>query len=57
MGVPACALFHKATSFDVLLPRVLAGLEIKRTDLAQMAEGGFCLNCRTCVFPKCQFGK
>jgi hypothetical protein len=28
MGVPACALFHKATSFDILLPRVLAGLEI-----------------------------
>ena len=57
MGVPACALFHKATSFDILLPRVLAGLEIKRADLAEMSEGGFCLNCRTCVFPKCQFGK
>lgn len=57
MGVPACALFHKATSFDVLLPRVLAGLEIKRIDLAEMSEGSFCLNCRTCVFPKCQFGK
>ncbi len=57
MGVPACALFHKATSFDVLLPRVLAGLEIKRTDLAQMSEGCFCLNCKVCVFPKCQFGK
>lgn len=57
MGVPACALFHKATSFDVLLPRVLAGLEIKRADLAQMSEGGFCLNCKVCVFPKCQFGK
>ncbi|MGE4264689.1 MAG: FmdE family protein [Desulfovibrio sp.] len=57
MGVPACALFHKATSFDVLLPRLLAGLEIKRADLAEMSEGNFCLNCRTCVFPKCQFGK
>ncbi|MDP2847304.1 MAG: FmdE family protein [Humidesulfovibrio sp.] len=57
MGVPACALFHKATSFDILLPRVLAGVEIKRADLAQMAEGGFCLGCKTCVFPKCPFGK
>ncbi|MBU1229218.1 MAG: trehalose-binding protein [Proteobacteria bacterium] len=57
MGVPACALFHKATSFDILLPRVLAGLEITRQDLAQMAEGGFCLDCRTCTFPKCPFGK
>jgi len=57
MGVPACALFHKTTSFDILLPRILAGLEIKRADLARMAEGGFCLNCRTCVYPKCPFGK
>lgn len=57
MGVPACALFHKATSFDILLPRVLAGVELKRADLAQMAEGGFCLNCKTCVYPKCCFGK
>ncbi|MDO9630371.1 MAG: FmdE family protein [Humidesulfovibrio sp.] len=57
MGVPACALFHKATSLDILLPRVLAGVEFTRRDLAQMAEGGFCLNCRTCVFPKCAFGK
>jgi len=57
MGVPACALFHKATSFDILLPRVLAGVEFRRADLARMGEGGFCLNCRTCVYPKCQFGK
>jgi len=57
MGVPACALFHKATSLDILLPRVLAGCEITRQNLAQMAEGGFCLNCRTCVYPKCPFGK
>jgi len=57
IGVPACALFHKATSLDILLPRVLAGIEITRGDLARMAEGGFCLNCRTCVYPKCPFGK
>jgi formylmethanofuran dehydrogenase subunit E len=57
MGVPACALFHKATSFNILLPRFLAGVEMKRADLADMAEGGFCLNCRTCVYPKCPFGK
>ncbi|MDP2875486.1 MAG: hypothetical protein Q8O00_04820 [Holophaga sp.] len=49
-GVPACALFHKATNCDILLPRVLAGVELKRADLAQMAEGGFCLGCRTCVY-------
>lgn len=57
LGVPACALFHKSTSLDILLPRLLAGMEPKRSDLARMAEGGFCLNCRTCTYPKCPFGK
>lgn len=57
IGVPACALFHKTTSLDLLLPRVLAGVAITRADLARMGEGGFCLNCKACVFPKCQFGK
>ncbi len=57
MGVPACALFHQTTSLDLLLPRILAGQEICRMDLANMAVGGFCLNCATCTFPKCPFGK
>jgi formylmethanofuran dehydrogenase subunit E len=57
IGVPACALYHKATSFDLVLPRLLAGIDISRRDLAPMAEGGFCLGCKTCTFPKCGFGK
>jgi len=57
IGVPACALFHKTTSFDLLLPRILAGQKISRMDLARMAVGSFCLYCNTCTFPKCPFGK
>ena len=57
VGVPACALYHKATSFDLVLPRLLAGLELGRRDLAQLGEGAFCLGCKTCTFPKCGFGK
>ena len=57
LGVPACALYFKITSFDLLLPRVLAGVEITRKDIACMGEGGFCLNCKVCTFPKCPFGK
>lgn len=57
IGVPACALFHKTTSFDLLLPRILAKQEITRLDLAKMAVGGFCLSCNACTFPKCSFGK
>ena len=58
MGVPACALYFKTTSFDLLLPRLLANLEITRHDLARMANGAFCLDCKVCTFPnKCPFGK
>jgi formylmethanofuran dehydrogenase subunit E len=57
IGVPACALYFKTTSFDLLLPRLLAGVPITRTDLARMGHGAFCLECKSCSFPKCPFGK
>jgi formylmethanofuran dehydrogenase subunit E len=57
MGVPACALYFKTTSFDLLLPRLLAGRFPTRRDLAQLGHGAFCLECKTCTFPKCPFGK
>ncbi len=57
LGVPACALFHKTTSLDLILPRLLAGKAITRMDLARMAEGGICLDCNACTYPKCFFGK
>jgi formylmethanofuran dehydrogenase subunit E len=56
IGVPACALFFKTTAFDLLLPRMLAGLKITRSDLAKMGHGAFCLGCKSCTFPKCPFG-
>jgi formylmethanofuran dehydrogenase subunit E len=57
MGVPACALFHKVTSLDLLLPRVLAGVPVGRAELARLGHGGFCMNCARCTFPHCPFGK
>jgi formylmethanofuran dehydrogenase subunit E len=57
IGVPACALYFKTTSLDLLLPRLLAGLDITRRDLARLGHGSFCLACKTCTFPKCPFGK
>ncbi len=57
IGVPACALFHSITSFDILLPRLLANIPITRPDLAKLGSGGLCLGCRVCTFPKCPFGK
>ncbi|RJQ85058.1 MAG: trehalose-binding protein [Desulfobacteraceae bacterium] len=57
IGVPACALYHKRTSFDLLLPRLLARMEITSRDLAKMGYGGMCLECKACTFPDCTFGK
>jgi formylmethanofuran dehydrogenase subunit E len=57
IGVPACALYFKVTLFDILLPRLLAGRQISRCDLAAMGEGGFCANCKLCTWPKCFFMK
>ena len=57
LGVPACALYFKTTFLDFALPRVLANREIARSELARMGEGGYCLGCRVCTYPKCSFGK
>jgi len=57
LGVPACALFHKTTSLDLLLPRLLADLPITRADVAKMGNGGMCMECTSCTFPKCPFGR
>jgi formylmethanofuran dehydrogenase subunit E len=57
LGVPACALYFKRTSFDLILPRLLAGLEVNRRDLARLGHGALCLECQTCSFPKCPFGR
>ncbi len=57
MGVPACGLYHEITCFDLLLPMVLAGIDITRGDLAAMGHGGYCLNCGTCTFPRCGLGR
>ncbi len=57
IGVPACALFFPTTSFDILLPRLLANISITRADLARMGHGAFCLECKSCSYPKCPFGK
>jgi hypothetical protein len=57
LGVPACVLFHNATVLDLILPRVLAREIITRKDLAALAHGGLCLQCETCRYPLCPFGK
>jgi len=40
MGVPGASIHSKITSFDYFLPRVFAGLNLKKEDFIDMAEGG-----------------
>jgi len=56
-GIPACGLYHETTVFDLVLPRLLAGEKPDSRDMAKLAHGGLCLNCDTCRYPQCSFGK
>ncbi len=40
MGLPACVFVDKRTSFDLLLPRVLAKEKITKAELAEFGHGG-----------------
>ncbi len=57
LGLPACVMYFRTTVFDLVLPRVLAGLTITREDLAKLGHGGFCQSCAECLWPMCPFGK
>ncbi|MGM9562240.1 MAG: molybdopterin-binding protein [Phascolarctobacterium sp.] len=57
MGLPGCVMYSKRTIFDLLLPRVIACDPVRADELAQLGEGGLCLNCKICTYPACGFGK
>jgi len=57
LGLPACVFYHNTTIFDLTFPRVLAGDEITKNEIARMGHGGLCLDCDKCRFPVCPFGK
>lgn len=57
IGVPACALHHRITVLDLVLPRILAGEHIGKKDLALLGHGGLCRDCSPCIYPHCSFGK
>jgi molybdenum cofactor synthesis domain-containing protein len=57
LGVPACGLFHRITVLDLVLPRILAGEKIGKSELAFLGHGGLCKDCEECVYPHCPFGK
>ena len=57
MGLPGCVMYAGATVFDLLLPRIAAGVEVTREDVVALGEGGLCLGCKPCHWPDCPFGK
>lgn len=57
MGLPGCVMYSKTTIFDLVLPRVAAGVKITKKDIARMGSGGLCLSCKVCTYPNCGFGK
>lgn len=57
MGLPGCVMYAKATIFDLILPRVAAGLRVSRQEIKRLGNGGLCLGCPECHYPICPFGK
>jgi molybdenum cofactor synthesis domain-containing protein len=57
LGVPACGLYHRITVLDLVLPRILAGERVGKTELAFLGHGGLCRDCPECIYPHCPFGK
>ncbi len=57
MGLPGCVMYNRISSFDLVLPRILAGERVSRKDIISFAQGGLCTNCEVCQFPNCGFGK
>jgi molybdenum cofactor synthesis domain-containing protein len=57
IGLPGCAMYHRATVFELIVPRILAGERLTRADIVTLGHGGFCLSCQECIYPNCGFGK
>ena len=57
LGLPGCVMYAKRTIFDLLLPRILSDIKIDAKYMAELGNGGLCLNCEVCTFPNCGFGK
>ena len=57
VGLPGCVMYYKASIFDLVVPRILAGERLSRKDIIAFGHGGFCESCKDCRYPVCGFGK
>lgn len=56
-GLPGCVMYAKRTIFDLVLPYLVTDTPVTSQWLSGLGAGGLCLNCETCHFPNCGFGK
>lgn len=57
LGLPGCVMYAAATIFDLVLPRIAAGVPLEKRDFVVLGEGGLCLGCKPCHYPNCPFGR
>lgn len=57
LGLPGCVMYSKRTVFDLVLPKLMADIEITAKELVALGHGGLCLDCEACMYPNCGFGK
>ena len=57
MGLPGCVMYDKATIFDMILPRAIAGDKVTRREIRHFGIGGLCMRCKVCHYPICPFQK
>ena len=57
LGLPGCVMYAAATIFDLVLPRIAAGVRLCKQDFVVLGEGGLCLGCKPCTYPHCNFGR
>jgi molybdopterin biosynthesis enzyme len=57
VGLPGCVMYHKASIFDLTVPRLVAGEKLSRADIVELGHGGLCAMCPECRYPLCGFGK
>ncbi len=57
MGLPGCVMYAGATVFDLVLPKIAAGISVSKKDIVKLGNGGLCLGCKECRYPVCPFGK
>jgi hypothetical protein len=57
VGLPGCVMYHKASVFDLTVPRLVAGEILTRDDIVELGHGGLCAMCPECRYPLCGYGK